>query len=136
MLCFHERVECCKSDGRGHRAAEAGFDLSLLKPIETGVYQQFQVLVEESGRLNTDRARLTLLRENTISGLKSLASAHIQTAYTMLYVARTTEHEATKARCLAKARRICDQLTSWTTRYPYLRDLRDDLEDLIRPLPL
>jgi len=73
--------------------------------------------------------------ENTRPALKSLAIAHLQTAHTMLYVAGTTENEATKACCLAKTRRICDRLNVWTKRYPYLRDLRDELEDLIRHLP-
>jgi CheY-like chemotaxis protein len=117
------------------RAAEAGFDLCLLKPIDPGVYEELHLLVEQSGQLRAQHARLSLLRESTLSGLKSLAVAHLQTAYTMLTVARTTENEATKACCLAKTRRICDRLATWSKRYPYLRDVRDDLERLIRQLP-
>jgi len=112
-------------------AAEAGFDLCLVKPIEPGIYEELPRLVEQSGRLRDEHARLNRLRP----ALKSLAIAHLQTAHTMLYVAGTTENESTKACGLAKTRRICDRLAVWIKRYPYLRDLRDDLEDLMRQLP-
>lgn len=59
----------------------------------------------------------------------------MQTAYTMLYVAKTTESELTKARCLAKVQAMGDRLIAWIKRYPYLRDLRGDLDDLLRQLP-
>ena len=117
------------------QAATAGFDLCLLKPIEPGIYEELPLLVEQSGQLLAEHARLKLLREHSVSAQKSLAKAHIQAGYTMLYMARTTENEATKARCLAKVRSSCQRLASWITRYPYLRDLRDDLEDLIRYVP-
>jgi CheY-like chemotaxis protein len=117
------------------QAAEAGFDLCLTKPIEPGIYEELPRLVEQSGELRAVHARLNRFRENTRPALTSLAIAHLQTAYTMLNVAGTTENEATKACCLAKTRRICDRLNVWTKRYPYLRDLRDELEDLIRHLP-
>ena len=113
-------------------AAEAGFDLHLLKPIEAGVFEQIHLLVQDTKRLReeivgiSDRNRQTLL---------SLAASYIQTGYTMLHVARTTTYETTRARCLSKVRGTCERLTSWIERYPDLAELRDDLEDLIRHLP-
>src|SRR5262249_39075701 len=96
-------------DARARReSAEAGFDLHLTKPVESRVLDQLQMLVEERVRLGVQHARFSLLREDTMSALASLAVSHIQMGNTMLDVARTTEDEATRQRCVVKAHGICD----------------------------
>ena len=90
------------------------------------------MLVEERVRLRLQHTRFSLLREDAMSALVSLAASHIQMGYTLLDVASTTEDEATRQRCILKAQGICDRLTVWVRRYPHLRSIRDDLEALIR----
>src|SRR5262245_58623302 len=120
-------------DSRARReSAKAGFDLHLTKPVESRVLDQLQMLVEERVRLRLKHTRLSLLREDTMSALVSLAASHIQMGYTLLDVASTTEDEATRQRCILKAQGICDRLTAWVRRHRYLRSICDDLEGLIR----
>ena len=114
------------------RAAEAGFDLHLLKPVEGGFFEQIHLLVQDTYRLRKAIVRITERNQQTMLGL---AAAYIQAGHTMLYVARTTGNETTRARCLSKVKATCQRLTSWIERYPDLGSgLRDDLEDLIRHL--
>jgi CheY-like chemotaxis protein len=123
-------------DVRARReSVEAGFDLHLTKPVESRVLDQLQMLVEERVRLRVQHARFSLLREDTMSALASLAVSHIQMGNTMLDVASTTEDEATRQRCAVKAQAICDRLATWVRRYPYLRSVRHDLQNLVRRLP-
>jgi len=120
------------SDRRARRdSAEAGFDLHLTKPIESRVLDQLQMLVEERVRLRVQHARFSLLREDAMLALASLAASHIRMGHTLVDVASTTEDEATRERCILKTQRICDRLTAWVRRYPYLRSIRGDLEDSI-----
>ena len=115
------------------RAAEAGFDLHLLKPVEVGFFEQIHLLVQDMKRLREGIARVS---NRNRQAMASLAAAYIQTGYTMLYVARTTTNETTRLRCLSKAQATCYRLTAWIKRCPDLGSaLSDDLEDLIRHLP-
>lgn len=119
------------SAARQH-AAEAGFDLHLLKPVHPGVLAQIQLLLEDTTRLGERIAQLDLRNRET---MRDLAASYVQMGRSMLLVITTTENETTRERCLGKARRICDRLTFWLERYPYLAGIREDVEDLMRALP-
>jgi CheY-like chemotaxis protein len=118
--------------GTKQRSAAAGFDLHLIKPVETSVLEEMRVLVDQAGRL-ADRAMK--VRQQQREATLFLARSYIQTGYTLLQVATTTEADATKERCLGKARRICDLLFSWIERFPHLQAVRQDLDDLSRHVP-
>ena len=114
------------------QAAEAGFDLHLLKPVETSVLEELSLLVDEMGRRV---ARVKEQQQRQQQALLALGRSHIQMGYALLQVVRTTGVDATRQRCLSRTRGICDRLISWIERHPHLRDLGDELEDLIRGLP-
>lgn len=108
------------------RAADAGFDLHLLKPVHPSVFEELPLLVNDAEPIAGRFARLE--RREAIS---ALASSYMELAYTMLDLARTTGIEATRERCLTRARRICERLAAWIERY-HLQTMQRDLEDLIR----
>src|SRR5262249_2071197 len=114
------------------QSAEAGFDLYLAKPLEISVLEELRLLVDEMGQL-ADRVKQQ--RERQQQAILVLARSFIQMGDLLLQVARTTRIEATRDRCLSKARRICDRLIFWVERHPHLDHLPDDLEDLILRLP-
>jgi len=114
------------------RSAEAGFDLHLLKPVEISVLQEMRLLVGEKGRL---AERVKQQRQRQQEAILFFARSYIQTCFASLQVARKTERDDTRARCLSRARRICHRLTTWAERNPQVAHARDDLEQLIRQLP-
>lgn len=114
------------------QAAEAGFDLHLLKPIETSVLEELRVVLDETeGLANRVVEQQQKLHEATLL----LARSYIQMGHSLLHVAKITRIASNREQSVSKVRRICDRLMSWVERFPHLRVLRDDLEDLIRHLP-
>src|SRR5262245_10690212 len=63
-----------------------------------------------------------------------VARSYVQMCYALLQMSQTTRIDATRERCLSNARRLCDRLIPWVERYPYLHDLRVDIEDLTHHL--
>lgn len=122
-----------------YQAAEAGFDLHLLKPVEPNIFEELQVLVEETERASTERVALRqnfaqLTGRHNLVMLK-LVLSFIQTCHTLLHIAKTTAVGDASERCISNARRICDRLTVWVERYPeQFSEVRPTLEDLIRSL--
>ena len=117
-----------------HRAAEAGFDLHLLKPVRPDVFGQLRMLVEQTGELAKQLAYLSIQQQDAIS---TLTACCIETCSILLDVANPTEVDATRERCIAKAKQMCDRVHAWIVRYPYLHDhsVREALADLIQRLP-
>jgi CheY-like chemotaxis protein len=125
--------------GRGdaaskRRSVEAGFDLLLPKPVHPDVFGQLWMLVERTGRFAEQVARL---RAQTQHAVSALTASYIETCNTLLDLARTTEIDSNRERCIAKARQMCERVHSWIVRYPYLhsRQLREGLADLIQRIP-
>jgi len=114
------------------KSAEAGFDLHLLKPVELSALEEMRLLVGQMGRL-AEGVKQQVQRQQ--GAILFFSRSYIQMCYALLQLARTTELEETRARCLSRARRICDRLTSWGERNPQLAHAREDLEQLIRHLP-
>lgn len=114
------------------QAAEAGFDLHLVKPVHPRLLGQIQVLLDDTRRIGEKIAELDIQNQET---RRNLAFSYVQMGRSMLQVIATTENKATRERCVSKARLICDRLGLWINRYPYLTGIRVQLEDLIRRLP-
>lgn len=94
------------------------------------MFEELELLLEKSGALGEEFTRLGAQRVEAIS---ALASSYIQLAYTMLDLARTTEIEATRGRCLTRTRRICERVARWIDHYG-LYAMRCELERLNRCL--
>jgi CheY-like chemotaxis protein len=108
------------------RAAEVGFDLHLLKPVDWDVIQQLMASVSEARGLQQEWRHS---KDRFHAPRLALARSQMDMVCTLLDVATTTARVDTRQRCIAKALNTCS-----AARHQFQRQGEAHLDDELAEL--